>query len=174
MVKTLSNIKAIVLNLREIYETILDLLLQLFEELKNTQSDWNEDILQIFSNHFLLTQKFSESHLGLIKMIGDGHFNNKNFKMNFEMNRLMNYYAFYGWTIFADNRQFVENFLRICETGSKFIGQRMDDELILGIFYSQLCFQSIIQNFHEFLLQKDYQIILINCLELLNFQKLNK
>ena len=174
MIKTLSNIKTMVINCDQAYEAIMDLLLQLFKEMKNIQSDWNEDIFQIFSNHFLLTQKFSESHLRLINLIGDGYFNNKNFRMNFEMTRLINYYAFYGWMLFSENRQFVDKFLRICENGSKCVGQRMDDEITMGILYSQLCFQTIIQNFHEFLLQKDYQDILVNCLELLNFQKINK
>ena len=70
----------------------------------------------------------------------------------------MNAYAFHGFTFFSDNRPFLSNLINICEQKSKIV-KSMDDEHVMTILYSQLCFQTIIQNFQEFLVEKDFHFI---------------
>lgn len=91
-------------------------------------------------------------------MITTKALNNKNFRMNYQLYRLINNYMFYGFYFF-DQRSYIDNLITIFDKGSKVLGKGDDHDNLMMILYSQMCFQSMIENLHEFLQTKDFLII---------------
>ena len=94
----------------------------------------------------------------MIIMITTKALNNKNFRMNYQLYRLINNYMFYGFYFF-ENRSYIDNMIVTFDKGSKVHGKGDDNENLMMIIYSQMCFQSMIENLHEFLTKKDYLMI---------------
>lgn len=113
--------KQIVSDFNPICESFLGIFLELFEQMGDYQIEWNEDIFEIFVNHYrnLEPKDLTAPHQALISAISDSGLNNKNFSMNFQLFKLINNYAYSGWFFFSDRRPFLEKLFHICDKNSR-------------------------------------------------------